>query len=155
MKPRPKVGRASQTMPPLPLFMAHTWVYVALVKKKKIATNLVYGRSRLAPKSKSTDTNMTIPRLELMGAVIGAKTAKFVKNEMQIATTRTTLWLDAKCVLAWITSSRPQQRFVENYVKQIKEIPDQQFRYVTSEDNPADLATRGLTTADPNNNSLW
>ena len=36
MKPRPKVGRASQTTPPLPLFMAHTWgVYVALVKKKQ------------------------------------------------------------------------------------------------------------------------
>ena len=45
-----------------------------------VPTNLVCARSRLAPQSKSKETNMTIPRLELMGAVIGAKTAKFVNN---------------------------------------------------------------------------
>ncbi|EPB66635.1 Tas retrotransposon peptidase A16, partial [Ancylostoma ceylanicum] len=57
---------------------------------------------------------------------------------------------DSQIALHWIHSSRPLKQFVRNREKGIST----KFHYVASEDNPADCATRGIST-DANGDIWW
>ncbi|XP_068749234.1 uncharacterized protein [Montipora capricornis] len=50
-----------------------------------------------------------------------------------------------QCVLHWIMSKRPLTTFVQNRVKEITETKDISFRYVITSQNPADVASRGVS----------
>ena len=63
--------------------------------------------------------------------------------------------LDSKCVLHWIDSNKPLNTFVENRVKEIKEQDKISFHYISTKDNPANIASRGAVTSDLLNNKLW
>ena len=45
--------------------------------------------------------------------------------------------------MAWIKSDKVLKDFAQNRVNQIKEIPDIEYLYVRTDENPADLGTRG------------
>ena len=78
-------------------------------------TDLIFSKTRLVPNKK-----ITIPRLELLAALIGTRCMKFVENELKVAICQKHIWLDSQCVLNWIQSERPLGTFVENTVKEIK-----------------------------------
>ncbi|KAL9989289.1 hypothetical protein ACROYT_G003822 [Oculina patagonica] len=61
----------------------------------------------------------------------------------------------ARCVLHWMKSHKPLPVFVQNRLKEITSHKDIKFRYVTTTQNPADLATRGVSTEELINNQLW
>ena len=65
------------------------------------------------------------------------------------------LWTDSQCVLHWMKSHKPLPVFVQNRLKEITSHKDIKFRYVTTTQNPADLATRGVSTEELVNNQLW
>ena len=88
---------------------------------------------------------MTIPRLELMAVVIGVRCLRFVKQQLNISIEGIHLWTDSQCVLKWIGSEKDLSVFVANRVKEIKDNGDIIFGYVTSRENPADIAFRGTT----------
>ena len=60
-----------------------------------------------------------------------------------------------QCVLHWMKSHKPLPVFVQNRLKEIKSHKNIKFRYVTTTQNPADLATRGVSTEELINNQLW
>ena len=101
---------------------------------------------RLAPANRGKNKReLTIPRLELLAVVIGIRALKFVTKELRLKVPERILWTDSQCVLYWLKTRKPLSVFVENHIKEIKLEKDVTFHYVSTVDNPADFATRGLS----------
>ena len=105
-----------------------------------IGTRLITTKSRLAPLKA-----LSIPRLELMGAIIGLRLTKQVCKALEIEQTKVTYWVDSCNVGYWIHSqSRNLKPFVAHRVGEIhKDSNPEQWRYVPGKLNPADHGTRG------------
>uniref|UniRef100_A0AAF5Q730 Integrase catalytic domain-containing protein n=1 Tax=Wuchereria bancrofti TaxID=6293 RepID=A0AAF5Q730_WUCBA len=87
---------------------------------------------------------MTIPRLELMAILIETRAAQFVMTQLDLSNIKIILWSDSKCALHWIKNhSNLLPRLVQNRVEEIHRTKFT-FRYIPSEENPVDMATRGL-----------
>ncbi|GFT94520.1 integrase catalytic domain-containing protein [Trichonephila clavipes] len=102
---------------------------------------LVTSKSRVAPVK-----SVTMPRLELCAAVLLAKLMKRVETALQMKTPPVYLWSDSTIVLAWI-QKEPNllKTFVANRVATIQHLTNaEQWHHVSSEQNPADLVSRGL-----------
>ena len=112
--------------------------------------NLIFAKSRITPTKK-----MSIPRLELLAMVIGVRSLKFVEKHLQLPITKKIIWTDSQCVLHWIKSTKPLSTFVTNRIKEIKNANSTEFRYVSTTCNPADIATRGLTSEEIKDSKLW
>ena len=94
-------------------------------------------------KTRLASEHVTIPRLELLGILIGVRSLKFVEKEIGVSVTSKILWTDSQCILQWMQSTKPLPVFVKNRLKEIKSLEGVDFRYVPTKDNPADMATRG------------
>ncbi|UYV76394.1 hypothetical protein LAZ67_14000274 [Cordylochernes scorpioides] len=99
---------------------------------------LIWSKVRLAPMK-----SITIPRLELMAMVLGARLA----NAIQAALKRkceTTLWSDSTTALSWIKKEIEWRVVVRNRVREIQATTNlNDWRFVPSQLNPADLLSRG------------
>ena len=62
---------------------------------------------------------------------------------------------DNQCVLHWIASKKLLTLFIQNRVKDITEANNINFRYVETSQNPADLATVGVSVQDLSTCELW
>ena len=111
---------------------------------------LIFSKMRLTPQK-----IMSIPRLELLGVVIGVRAAKFVHSQLRQPIAEQVLWTDSQCVLHWIASWKTLARFVDNRIQEIRSHTDMTFHYVPSADSPADLATRGATVAEICLTPIW
>lgn len=109
------------------------------------------GKARVAPTKA-----VTIPRLELTAAVISAAVSNMLKEELDLKIDREYFWIDSQVVLGYINNeARRFHVFVANRVQRIREITDpKQWHYVSTEENPADHASRGLK-AEELINSSW
>jgi len=91
--------------------------------------------------------SLSIPRLELCGVVLLSELAAAVLSEMPPPQYDTYYWTDSTIVLAWL--GKPActwTTFVANRVARIGQLTNRKKRfYVKSEDNPADLASRGVS----------
>lgn len=128
-------------------------VYVRNVHKDgEIRTHLVTAKTRVAPL-----TAISIPRLELMAAVLGMDLTVRASNALSLDLKTTQFWSDSMNVLWWIRGcSRNFKTFVSNRVGEIQTTtkPDQ-WRHVPTAENPADLLTRGISATDLTTKSLW
>ncbi|XP_068708134.1 uncharacterized protein [Montipora foliosa] len=62
-------------------------------------------------------------------------------------------WLDSSVALYWILGGGDYKQFVANRVRKIREHVEDIWRHVPTEDNPADLASRGGLVS--KENQLW
>lgn len=110
-----------------------------------ISTNIVAAKTRLAP-SKAT----SIPRLELMGAVTGVRLSTRIIKVLELQASQSTFWSDSLNVLWWIRGhSRDFKPFVANRVGEIQTYTSQeQWKYVPTDLNPADILSRGIKAAE-------
>ena len=107
----------------------------------KIHCSLVIAKSRVAP-LKAT----TIPRLELMAAVLSAEVGQVIGQELEYDLHHY-YWTDSKIVLGFLANDVKRFHvFVANRIQKIKDVTStQQWLHVSSNDNPADIASRGCT----------
>ena len=106
-----------------------------------IEISYVVGKTRVAPMR-----HVTIPRLELMGAVIGVRIAKLIIEQSETQFRSVIYWTDSTTVLQWIRSNKKQITFVANRVGEILESSSEEaWRHVPGTMNPADYGTRGFT----------
>jgi len=92
----------------------------------------------------------------LCGALLAARLLQKVADGLHIEKEVLYAWSDARVVLAWI-KAHPSRwvTFVANRVAAIQEIvPEDRRCYVTTQQNPADLATRGISVEDYKEKSL-
>ena len=127
-----------------------TTVYLLNEINGKVTVNLIFSKSRIAPVSSTS-----IPRLELLGVLIGTRSLNFVQKSLRIPIIKKILWTDSQCVINWIKSTRPLPCFVENRLKEIRRTQDIEFRYVNTKNNPADMAIRGTTLNELRTNNMW
>ncbi|XP_071141981.1 uncharacterized protein [Mytilus edulis] len=112
-------------------------------------SSLIMAKNRVAPLKQ-----LTIPRLELMAAVIGSRLLAHIRNTLQI--TRAVLWSDSQIVLTWLSSKKTLKPFISNRVKEITKLTEElTWRYCPSESNPADVLSRGITIDKFKDNRLW
>ena len=78
-------------------YAAPVYMYLRQQTDSRCISNLIFSKTRLAP-----NKEISIPRLELLAAVIGVRCMKFVERELQIEIQQKHMLLD--CVLNWIGS---------------------------------------------------
>jgi hypothetical protein len=120
--------------------------------------NLIFSKSRLSPssgKKERTGGKITLPRLELLGAVIGVRAAQFCRKGLKIPKAKVDFFIDSQCVLQWIGSRSVLKRFVANRIEEIRKVKDCEFHYVSTNENPADYGTRGKLPEELFGDQLW
>lgn len=127
-------------------------VYLVTVSSGIRFSTLLVSKTRVAPIK-----HVTIPRLELCGALLLAELLGFIMKELSLTFTEIISWTDSTICLSWIKNySRTLPTFIANRVSRIIEIiPPHQWKYVPSSENPADLASRGTTISILRNSQLW
>lgn len=109
-----------------------------------VTVSFVTGKTKIAPLS-----TVSIPKLELLGTMILSKLMRFVINTYQSRCTISSVvcFSDSTVALNWIAGCPSRWNvFVANRITKIQEnIDKKSWFYCQGTDNPADLATRGLT----------
>eukprot|EP00795_Rhopilema_esculentum_P003197 gene3197-1511_t len=130
-------------------------VYIRVVKKSgKISVDLVAAKTRLVPLKSDT-----IPRLELMAALVLSRLIKSVKEALKpvIEVDKIFCWVDSQIVLWWIFSREKEYKpFVQNRVLEIrKHVPPSCWNFCPTDLNPADLASRGCKMSQISGSEIW
>ena len=117
-----------------------------------VSGRLVASQSRVAPLQV-----VGIPGLELMAAVTGLKLGEMVGQVLGIAKQEWVFWSDGLDVPYWIRGqSRKFKPFAANRVGEIQVLTNpEQWRYVQTKLNPADLLTRGLSVSALGEDEKW
>nr|XP_044249383.1 uncharacterized protein LOC123002820 [Drosophila takahashii] len=127
-------------------------IFVRVETSDGFFTQLLVSKTRVAPVK-----SLSIPRLELCGAVLLSELAAAVLSEMPPTQYETYYWTDSTIVLAWL--SKPActwTTFVANRVAKVHQLTNrEQWFHVISEDNPADLASRGVSVHELRDSNLW
>lgn len=130
-----------------------TCVYVRSISRNNEVTVRL-----LCAKSKVTSLKpTTVPRLELCAALLAARLCNTVKESIRYEFDRIIHWCDSTTVLAWLTGNPNKLKtFVANRVGEIVETTKpSSWRYVPTDQNPADLISRGASAAQLTKSSLW
>ncbi|XP_062566817.1 uncharacterized protein LOC134229115 [Saccostrea cucullata] len=140
----------------------HTFVdasqdaYVAVVYQRciyedgNVSVRFVTVKSKVAPL-----TAVSVPRLELMGAVLGTRLTLSVISALELDIEQCTFLTDSMNVLCWIKArSRSFKPFVANRIGEIQSASyPRQWFYVPTESNPADMISRGVSVSQEDN--VW
>ena len=116
------------------------------------SSRMISSKSKVAPLKP-----VTMPRLELMGAILGLRLTQNISRVLEIPMQSVMFFSDSKDVLWWIRGhGRDFRSFVANRVGEIQMATEPcQWQYVLTDQNPADLCTRGATPSELEDCSLW
>ncbi|XP_047993587.1 uncharacterized protein LOC125232020 [Leguminivora glycinivorella] len=128
-------------------------VYVRVIDSEGlIHVSLVSCKTKVSPIKQ-----ISIPRLELCGAVLLAKLLVEVSEVLEVDKTNIHAWTDSEVVLAWLSSHPSRWKtFIGNRCSEILTATSRsQWSHVRSEQNPADCASRGISASELGNFELW
>ncbi|XP_046868949.1 uncharacterized protein LOC124461469 [Drosophila willistoni] len=123
--------------------------YLRIRQGERTYLSFVASKAKVAPLSP-----LSIPRMELQAAVIGAKLSNRIQRNPSLSINSSCYWSDSKTVLKWLRMDpRKFQQFVMHRVGEILEFTNvSQWNWVPTNLNPADLATK---TNNANKYKTW
>ena len=124
----------------------------AIDEQGNMQTSLVTSKTRVAPIKRQT-----ILRLELCGAVLLARLSSHIAKTLSIPLSHVYNWTDSTIVLSWLDGGpRRLKTFVANRIATISDLtPTGSWKHVSSSENPADCASRGIMPSALLQHSLW
>ena len=126
-------------------------IYVrSLYADGTVEMRLVASKTKIAPVKRQS-----IPRLELLGALILARLTSVVKPCIQ-SVAECFLWTDSMTALYWIKNSKVWKQYVHHRVEEIRRLTIRSdWKHCPGSINPADLPSRGITARQLVNSTLW
>ena len=115
-------------------------------------SRLIASKSKVAPL-----TPVTIPRLELMAAVIGLRLTQAIIRVLEVSMSIVKFYSDS-CDVLWRIRGHGRDfwTFVANRVGEIQSSCDPgQWQHVLTDQNPADLVSQVVSTEELQANKLW
>lgn len=127
-------------------------VYVRCLSGQDVWSNMLATKTKVAPVRTET-----IPRLELCAAVLLAQLMRIVREKCSLEYVPYHCYSDSNITLGWIRSCPSALRiYVGARVKQIqKNTHKESWSYVPSKENPADIASRGMSPKELKDCELW
>ncbi|XP_075157960.1 uncharacterized protein LOC142231228 [Haematobia irritans] len=127
-------------------------IYLRFNNQNSVQCNLLVSKTKVAPIDP-----ISLPRLELCGALLLSKLAKQIISSLPIHSNDLFLWCDSTIVLGWLEKPPSTWKtYVANRTAEIiRNVGNCSWRHVRSSDNPADLGSRGCSSLDLVNNPLW
>ncbi|OXA55097.1 hypothetical protein Fcan01_10291 [Folsomia candida] len=126
-------------------------VFVRVDEGGVVRVHLLQAKARVSPLKK-----ITIPRLELLGCLIGSRLRSSVIKALSMENIESYFCSDSSTALAWIRRNDEWGTFVGNRVKEICSLTSQsQWRFVPGVMNPADLPSRGCTPSQLVKSRWW
>ncbi|XP_052895578.1 uncharacterized protein LOC128302760 [Anopheles moucheti] len=126
--------------------------YLRMVSGTNIHCSLVMARSKVAPLK-----HLSIPRLELEAALLGARLMNTVSESLEFQIVQKYIHTDSEVVLSWIRSpTREFKQFVACRVGEILTLTElNHWRHVPSKENPADCLTKWCKETAILQNGMW
>ncbi|XP_062533380.1 uncharacterized protein LOC134202389 [Armigeres subalbatus] len=128
-------------------------VYFRLQSDRGVRVALVGAKTKVAPMK-----TLSIPRLELKAAILGVRFMETIQTFHEFPISRRYCWTDSGTVLAWIRSHdhRRFHKFVAVRVGEILTSTEvNEWKWVPTKLNVADLATKWDANLQFTNNSTW
>ncbi|XP_058828874.1 uncharacterized protein LOC131688562 [Topomyia yanbarensis] len=126
--------------------------YLRAVVNGSVQCSLVMSRAKVAPLKRQS-----IPRLELMAAVLGARMSQTILSSHNLQIARTFLWTDSRTVLSWLHSdTHGYKQFVAFRVGEILDLTRLvDWYWVPSKQNAADVLTKWGRGPPLQNDAEW
>ncbi|GFY17145.1 reverse transcriptase domain-containing protein [Trichonephila clavipes] len=117
-----------------------------------IYTSFITAKSRVSPLKK-----LTLPRLELLGAVLASRILKYLTSKFKFPISKCFLWGDSSIALHWIKGKASNyKQFVSNRVIEIQSNSDpSDWHHCSGRENPADYVSRGANIETIINSQFW
>ena len=129
-------------------------VYLRIETIQGILTQLVMSKTRVAPLQRPT-----IPRLELLAALILARLVIRVKEALQpvAQVNEVFCWTGSMTTLHWIKGiDKEYKQFVQNRVTEIRQLlPVESWNHCPWYENPANLPSRGMSAETLQESQIW
>ncbi|XP_064469210.1 uncharacterized protein LOC135383823 [Ornithodoros turicata] len=126
--------------------------YLRAEKSGFVTSTLIFTKSRVAPLNQ-----MTLPCLELMGAVIGFRMLSYLERIWSGLAFEYYLWADSTIVLWWIRKPPSEgKEFVSSRVQEVQQNTDtKRWNHCPEATNPADCLARGMPARTLSEKSTW
>ncbi|UYV73480.1 hypothetical protein LAZ67_10003636, partial [Cordylochernes scorpioides] len=132
-------------------FAYATCIFLRIEKEDRVDIQLIQARTRVAPLKK-----LTIPRLELLACLIGARLAANVIQDLEFEEIPRFYWTDSTNALCWIQREDNWAAFVMNRVKEIHNLSSpESWRHIPGRLNPADPPSRGCSAESLKETRWW
>ena len=134
-------------------------IYARFANEYSIESSLIFARSlvvptalRPKPTKKGLVREISIPRLELQATSLLAKAISQLKEFLQTPVECIQLWTDSSTVVQWLKLKETKEVFVRNRLPIIRNYC---VNHVSTDENPADLASRGVEPHKLRGLQLW
>ena len=119
--------------------------YLQAMVHNDIQLGFIIGKAKVAPSH-----GHTVPRLELCSAVLAVEIAELISSHLHMPIDNFKFYSDSRIVLGYLNNtSRRFYTYVTNRVYRIlSSTKPEQWFYVSSENNPADKATRPISASE-------
>ncbi|XP_065095811.1 uncharacterized protein LOC135717614 [Ochlerotatus camptorhynchus] len=126
--------------------------FLRFIKNSSVECSIVAAKTRVAPLK-----FVSIPRLELQAAIVGARLSRTITDALSIDPARKYYWTDSRHVLCWINSDhRWYTEYVAFRVSEILDLTEaNEWHWVPSKMNVADDGTKWSSKPDLTPESRW
>jgi hypothetical protein len=122
------------------------------------SSQLLVSKTKVTPRSQMKKVSLRIPRLELVACLLAVTLGLRVASTLDIDASTIAFFTDSRICLCWIWNGLKDKHgaFVRNRLEKIHQLTSpNSWNYVSTTENPSDLATRPGCTVEKLESGLW